>query len=92
MGLFVNLGQFSIRNPTYFSRTFWSKTSLTVVYNILIPMSCHLTSKTLIQKCDLKMVYGIVNHEQHCRQASSAGVDGIEQALESVCAKVYRMS
>ena len=32
MGLFVNLGQFFIRNLTHFSRTFWSKTSLTVVY------------------------------------------------------------
>ena len=32
MGLFVDLGQFSIQNPTQFSRTFWSKTSLTVVY------------------------------------------------------------
>ena len=30
----VNFGQFSIRNPKHFSRTFWSKTSLTVVYDL----------------------------------------------------------
>ena len=32
--LLVDLGQFSIQNPTYFSRNFWIKTSLTVVYGI----------------------------------------------------------
>ena len=31
MGLFVNFGQFSIRNSTEFSRIFGAKTSLTVV-------------------------------------------------------------
>ena len=32
MGLYVHFDQFSIRNPTHFSRTFGTKTILTVVY------------------------------------------------------------
>ena len=36
MGLYVESGQFSIRNPTHFSRTFGTKTILTVVYAMCI--------------------------------------------------------
>ena len=48
MGPFVNFGQFSIQNPTHFSRTFGAKTSLTVVYN-----SCWLRDIDEINMIDI---------------------------------------